>query len=283
MPFSASKCTCRKTWHPRFLRLLPQIYDYAIPAFRDLQRDEREEAVQETVAQAFVLFVRLMQRRRAELVFPTIIARFAIARVREGRTLGTGLNSRDVSSRYAQRKRGFSVGRLDRRNGRKDRWLEAMVEDHHTPVVDQVCFRIDFPEWLARLSRRNRRIAESLACGNSTNDVAREFRLTAARVSQLRRELRASWEGFHERLAAVGTHHPQQVRPANRRQKMTPRHDSSPRIPASPTPPTSAMENPLCRPGRRFSRPASIQPSSDGSHRKLHRTPPGAAGLRRVI
>jgi hypothetical protein len=136
MPFSASKCTCRKTWHPRFLRLLPRIYDYAIPAFRDLQRDEREEAVQETVAQAFVLFVRLMRRRRAELVFPTIIARFAIARVRDGRTLGTSLNSRDVS-------------------------------------FDQVCFRIDFPEWLARLSRRNRRIAESLACGNSTNHVAR--------------------------------------------------------------------------------------------------------------
>jgi len=39
------------------------------------------------------------------------------------------------------------------------------VEDYQTPVPDQVCFRIDFPEWLSRLPNRDRRVAEALANG----------------------------------------------------------------------------------------------------------------------
>ena len=78
-----------------------------------------------------------------------------------------------------------------------------MVEDHRTPVVDQVCFRVDFPDWLSRLNRRNRRIAESLAHGNSTHAVARQFRVSAGRVSQLRREFYESWEQFQQGLVTA--------------------------------------------------------------------------------
>jgi len=39
----------------------------------------------------------------------------------------------------------------------------------------------------------------TLAMGESTSGVARQFKLSSARVSQLRDELKTSWERFHER------------------------------------------------------------------------------------
>jgi len=53
-----------------------------------------------------------------------------------------------------------------------------------------------FANWLRRLSRRNRRIAQFLALGNRTSDTARKFKVSEGRVSQLRRELAESWRAF---------------------------------------------------------------------------------------
>ncbi len=38
-------------------------------------------------------------------------------------------------------------------------WRQAVVENHRTPVFQQVRFRIDFPAWLARLSPKQRKVA----------------------------------------------------------------------------------------------------------------------------
>ncbi len=64
------------------------------------------------------------------------------------------------------------------------------------PVPNIVAFRVDFADWLANLSRRNRRIAESLALGNRPGEVAKKFKVCAGRISQLRNELAASWNEF---------------------------------------------------------------------------------------
>jgi hypothetical protein len=198
MPNPVLHSACRQSWQPLFLGLVPQIRNYAAPAFRTLRRDDHENTVQETIAQAFFLFVRLMHRGKQDPVFPTVLARFAICRVRQGRTLGTPLNSSDALSDYAQLRRSFNIDRPDQYDSRRQRRLESLIEDHRTPVIDQVWFRMDYPEWLSRLSFRRRRIAESLASGDSTNAVARQFRLCPARISQIRRELLESWEKFHE-------------------------------------------------------------------------------------
>jgi hypothetical protein len=61
---------------------------------------------------------------------------------------------------------------------------------------------MDIDAWLRRLTRRNRRIAGALAAGGTTTEVARRFRLSAARISQLRGELRKDWQRFqHEEPA----------------------------------------------------------------------------------
>lgn len=190
----------RPCWHQAFLAMLPTIHRYAELAFRDLRGDNRDDAVQEVVANTCVAFARLVDQGRADKAFPTVLARFAIAQVREGRQVGASLNVRDVLSRHARRKKGIVVERLDRMDRDNEGWIEAVIEDTHTPVFEQVWFRIDFPEWLSRLSFRNRQIAETLALGHSTQQVAKHFGISPGRVSQLRRELYDSWQRFHGEL-----------------------------------------------------------------------------------
>jgi FixJ family two-component response regulator len=78
-----------------------------------------------------------------------------------------------------------------------------VIEDHRTPVPDQAAFRIDFPTWLGLLSNRDRRIAEELAMGQATSQVAQELGITSARISQKRQELRASWQVFQGETVGV--------------------------------------------------------------------------------
>ena len=56
-------------------------------------------------------------------------------------------------------------------------------------IPDAAAFRVDFPRWLKSLSGRDRRLAEQLMIGARTLDTAHRFRMSPARVSQLRREL----------------------------------------------------------------------------------------------
>ncbi len=64
-----------------------------------------------------------------------------------------------------------------------------LVEDKRATPADLAASRIDFPAWLKTLSQRDRRIALKLSQGESTSRVARQFRLSVGRVSQLRGEL----------------------------------------------------------------------------------------------
>lgn len=184
-------------WQQRFLALLPVIVNYVRPAFRELGPEAKAEAVQEAVANALVAYARLVSQGRETLAFATVLARFAVSQVRAGRLVGGRLNAQDVSSQYCQQKKRIRLGRLDRFDPQESCWRETVVEDHRTPIADQVSFRIDFPAWLDSLSPRDRQIAQCLAEGLSTSEVARQFGLSMGRVSQLRREFERSWLVFH--------------------------------------------------------------------------------------
>jgi DNA-binding NarL/FixJ family response regulator len=55
---------------------------------------------------------------------------------------------------------------------------------------------LDFEAWLSRMPSRRRQIAEYLAQGHQTIDVAKRFRLSPGRISQIREEFRRSWLAF---------------------------------------------------------------------------------------
>ena len=120
-----------------------------------------------------------------------------MGQTKDGRKVGGHLNLQDILSDYCQRRQEITVERLDRYDQMEGGWLEAVVEDRRTPVPDQVWFRVDFPAWLETLPGRERQVAESLMLGQTTGEVAQEAGVSPSRVSQLRRELEASWFGFH--------------------------------------------------------------------------------------
>lgn len=187
-------------WHQGFLAMLPAIETHARIMFRNLDAAAREEAVQEVVCNALAAYVRLVQLDKVSLAYPSVLARFAVAQTRDFRKVGGRLNCRDVLSEHCQRRKGIVVERLDKFDAEDGQWIEAVVEDHRTPIPEQAAFRCDFPVWLSRLPRRNRRVAQALSVGRTTGEVAKRFRVSPGRVSQLRRELQQSWQAFHNEV-----------------------------------------------------------------------------------
>ena len=203
-PAKPLRKTVTPRWHRPFLEMLPTIRNYARGAFGHLNPELREELIQETIANAAVAFVRMFQQGKAQKAFPTVLSHYAISQVREGRRVGGHLRINEVLSHYAQNKKGFMVERLDRYDAGTDQWLEAIVEDRRTSVPDQVAFKIDFPNWLKRLGRQKRRIAEALAMGNSPSSVADRFKLSRCKISLLRGEFYRSWQEYHgDPVAAI--------------------------------------------------------------------------------
>ena len=183
-------------WHHLFLTMLPTIKRSAEFAFRHLRDDDLDDAVTEVVANSLVAFVRLVELEKVDLAYPTVLARFGVAQVRSGRRVGNRFAGRDVLSPHAQYRHGFSVERLEQEDAEGSGWREVVVEDRRSGPADIAATRVDFSDWLATLSDRKRRIAEHLSIGGTTGDTARQFGISPARISQMRRELHDSWRLF---------------------------------------------------------------------------------------
>ena len=181
----------------RFMDMLPTIYDQVRFAFRHELPERRQEMIAEAIANCWVSFVKLVERGLQDVVYATPLAQFAIRQVVSGRKVGGKLNKNDITSEYAQRMRQITVERLTRYNKRKCMWLEMLVEDRKAGPAETAAARIDFGDWLRTLGGRRRRIAETLAKGETTSVAAAKFRVSQGRISQLRRELQGDWERFH--------------------------------------------------------------------------------------
>jgi hypothetical protein len=68
-------------------------------------------------------------------------------------------------------------------------------------VPDAAAFRVDTPAFLNSLSERDRGIANDLAAGMMTKDVARKWGVTPGAISQFRTRFRKWWAEFHGEAA----------------------------------------------------------------------------------
>lgn len=186
-----------------FLQLLPFIRRYARQSFCNLKAEAREEAVQEVVANSFATYRRLIERGKTDAIAATPLARFAVAQVRDGRRVGGRLNVKDVSSEYCQGHKGIELKSLEQLVATSEAWEEILVEDRSTTPADIVAIRLDFGSWLETLSQQNRQVAEVLSTGETTQAAAKLFKVTSARVSQLRSQLRAAWNAFQGEASAA--------------------------------------------------------------------------------
>ena len=192
------KLTSRQQQH--FIAMLPAIQRYAKRRFRNKHSEERDELIAEVVAITFSMFVRLVERGKTDRAYASTLANYSCRQVATGRRLGTPLNVNDVTSEYCCRRKGVRVQSLHRRDHKTGVWREILVEDRKssksTPA-DLAAARIDVPAFFDSLPQRDRHIAEQLAAGESTTCVARMFKLSLGRISQLRREMCDAWKRFH--------------------------------------------------------------------------------------
>jgi hypothetical protein len=182
----------------RFLAVLPRIETHARIYFRHLKcPHQREEAVAECLALAWAWFIRLVRRGKNPEDFISVLADFAARAVSSGRRLCGQERANEVLSLIAQRRHGFTVQQLhayDTPVGSP--WKEAVQDNTQTPVVEQVIFRVEFPIWRSRRTKRDQRLIDRLLLGEHTGAVAQAFDLSPGRISQLRRQFHADWLRF---------------------------------------------------------------------------------------
>jgi hypothetical protein len=188
-------------WHEGFLKLLPAIHYQLRFALRKLPADERAEAMAECMANAAVSYARLYEQGKLDVAYASSLATFAVKHYFSGRRVGSPLNADDVTSLWAQRQRGFIVKSLDQRapNGE---WKETLVEDKTAGPAEIATARLDLEDWLDGLPRLKRGVAETLGTGETTTATASRFAVTPGRISQLRKELAASWDAFQAQALA---------------------------------------------------------------------------------
>lgn len=183
-------------WHEGFLKMLPAICLHARVSFRRLDPESKAECIQNCIVNAMIAYARLYELGKVELAYPSVLARYAVSQTRGFRVVGGHLCINDVSSPYAQQAKGIVVERLDQFDREENQWQEILIEDRRCGPFDIVRTKLDFAAWLRSLPTRLRRIAKTLANGERTRDVARQFRLSQGRISQIRSELLASWRRF---------------------------------------------------------------------------------------
>jgi hypothetical protein len=197
--------------HARFLGIVPIIERHGEVYFRfEKCRERRADRIAEMVGLAWKWFVRLAHRGKDATRFPTVLASFAARAVKCGRRVAGMTRAADVLNEICQQRRGFAVESLPVStstthenlyaavNGQRslDAFEERLQDNTQTPVPEQVAFRLDFPAWLTTRTERDRRIIEQMARNERTKDLARQFGISPARISQLRRAYQDDWTRF---------------------------------------------------------------------------------------
>ena len=186
------------SWQTEFVSMLPEIRKWLRLAFRQLDSEAREEAVEEGIVHALLSYCQLHSQGRADRVSSSSLAWYATLQVKRGRPAVGRMNGQEPLSRYAQVGTG---SRFERWNGE---WIDKLADDKRASVPDQVAAKLDVRAWFATLTKRMKEIASDLALGCSTSEVATKYGVTAGRISQLRRALEDSWAAFQEaRVPAI--------------------------------------------------------------------------------
>jgi len=146
--------------------------------------------------------VRLIERGLESMIYPTVLAKYAVRQIREGRRVGSRQNIRDVLSPYSQARKRFSVKPLEGQSA-TGQWKERLLCDRRATPADLVACKLDFSAWLLRLTPFKRRVALRLVLGDTPSEVASHFRLSRARINQIRRRLEVEWDAFHGLPAAA--------------------------------------------------------------------------------
>ena len=189
-----------------YLLLLPKIKTHAQITFRHLPcLDQRLDCMAEAVALGWKWFMRLHELGKDINQFPMVFVYLVVKSVRCGRRLAGKEKAQEALSWVAHQRHGFRVTSLSeatrpcphradtKHHSMKWSVQEALQHDLHTPIPDQIVFRLDWPAFCLSLPERDRDMMEFLSLGNRPRRAALKFGVSRARVSQLRQKWRSRW------------------------------------------------------------------------------------------
>ena len=184
--------------HARFLTIEPRIRTHARVYFRSVKCPvKKEDFIAETVALAWKWFKRLAEKAKDATQFASVLATYAARAVKWGRRVTGQLKAKDVMNERTQQRHGFTVSKLpDYSTLSTNPLVEALADNTRTPPPDAAAFRVDWPAWLRTRTRRDRRIIRDMMANERTKDLANKFKISRARISQLRREFCDDWNRF---------------------------------------------------------------------------------------
>lgn len=170
-----------------FATLLPQLECMAAAAFRYLDPEARQEAVQNAICLTWHAYHNLIEKGRGEEegIIKSCLW-YSIKQTRAGRTVPSGGETKPKDA-FAYAKKG--------RVRFESVQLKHFVSDD-TPIPDVVSFRVDVPAFLSTLSDRQQRMAEDLMSGMKTGECAKKYGVTAGAVSQFRVRFKELFETF---------------------------------------------------------------------------------------
>lgn len=180
-----------------FLEALPRIEAHLKIHLRHRDPGREDDLRANAIGLGWKHWLAAIRRGKDPSEFVSAIADFCVRQARAGRRPQSQERPRDVLSPRAQRIHGFVASGLPLyETGVDDNEVIDALESDDTPPPDAAAFRVDFPEWLATLSPKDRRMAQAMARGEGTKPLAQRFHLSQARISQKRREFYESWREF---------------------------------------------------------------------------------------
>lgn len=161
-------------------------------------RDEREEAIQDCVANICKQFARLCVQQKQEQATPSTLAKYAFRHWIAGR------NVCGTSQKYNANRRGDAVPTfepLPEFDSVAEDSCGVIVDNTRFAPADVACFRIDYNDWNHSLSDQDKSILSLLADGHRPCEVKRILRIPAWQVYETRERLSDSWDAFHEQAS----------------------------------------------------------------------------------
>ena len=121
----------------KFLAMLPAIEARAQVAFGGFPPEVQEDAVSEVVARCYLDYIRLVERGKEHLAFPTVLAMYAVRQYADGRRVGSKANKNDISSPASKRRRGYQLCHLGTpAEQNAGGWQEMLVETRQAGPAD---------------------------------------------------------------------------------------------------------------------------------------------------
>ncbi len=154
---------------------------------RPMGSEDSAELVQDATASAAEMVEAMEKAGKTPL--PHSIAYYSIQRTKSGRRSYGDIRSDVMSPGFQMDNDGAVCSMQEPAGDDEDLTIGDAIASKTEDTASKVLRQIDWDAFLATLDARKRRIVEELMMGFGTGDIARLFSVSAARITQIKREI----------------------------------------------------------------------------------------------